>query len=794
MKPLSEVKALCCDRGLFVELADRVGRDVASMRYYAPNDSDPWPKWNPSMIGYGYEHLEVVDSFFGPHFEETDLFIFFDTGFGWLQEHLLGLGKMVWGSRTADELELSREFCKRELKAAGLPVGPYEIVQGMEALREHLQSHENVYVKVDSRIRGNCESFFAKNYKLVEPLLDEMEFQLGPLKELISFDVEEALPDRVEIGSDSYCVDGKTPSVHLAGIEVKDCCYAGRILEASKMPQAIQTVDQKMSPVMGRLGYRGLYSTEIRVGKDGIPYMIDFCFDDKTEVMTDSGWKLFKDCLENDKLATLNTETREIEYQKPSRYICHDWCGDMIRITNRKKTIECLVTPNHDVLRTDRDNKRIFKEKADALTDRGFIPRTGLWKGGRNTSFVLPEYYHEWDFFGKTGKFITKKFHHDPPKFIPMKTWASFMGWYLSEGSVGGLPKVAKHRVQHLVTITQTKYVDEVAGTLSAMPFDWDYNGKDFRINSTQLAVHLRQFGLCHQKFIPQCIKDSSPDVINEFLRTFALGDGITVKPDKNGYTSGQEYMTTSKRLADDLQEVIFKSGGVANIRIRKNAGTVGKFPGGNSYKRNHDIYIVSQTKRYNDFWFETGCRKGQFIKREKYNGKIYCATVPNGTLYVRRNGKPFWSGNCARAGNPPGFLYSEMYANFSEIIWQGANGSLIDPEPVAEWGVQLQFKSAWSADGKWQAINFDSKYRQQIKIANGCEIDGEFYHIPLHLGMAECGSVIGWGDSLEEAIKHCAEAAETIEGHDLSIKPEALEEAKGELEKAKEMGVDLLS
>jgi hypothetical protein len=30
----------------------------------------------------------------------------------------------------------------------------------------------------------------------------------------------------------------------------------------------------------------------------------------------------------------------------------------------------------------------------------------------------------------------------------------------------------------------------------------------------------------------------------------------------------------------------------------------------------------------------------------EKYNGKIYCVTVPNHIIYIRRNGKSSWTGN----------------------------------------------------------------------------------------------------------------------------------------------------
>ena len=34
------------------------------------------------------------------------------------------------------------------------------------------------------------------------------------------------------------------------------------------------------------------------------------------------------------------------------------------------------------------------------------------------------------------------------------------------------------------------------------------------------------------------------------------------------------------------------------------------------------------------------------------FNGSVFCVTVPNHVIYVRRNGKPVWSGNSARHGD----------------------------------------------------------------------------------------------------------------------------------------------
>jgi hypothetical protein len=33
-------------------------------------------------------------------------------------------------------------------------------------------------------------------------------------------------------------------------------------------------------------------------------------------------------------------------------------------------------------------------------------------------------------------------------------------------------------------------------------------------------------------------------------------------------------------------------------------------------------------------------------IRKIHYKGKIYCVKVPNHVIYVRRNGKPMWTGN----------------------------------------------------------------------------------------------------------------------------------------------------
>jgi len=275
MKDTKDITVLVCDNGLFCSLAQRLSRDVARVLYHVPQD-DEFPKMNDAFIGHGMEGVELVDSVFGDHFEDVDLFCFFDLGFGPLQNHLVSLGKVVWGARMGEELETCREDCKELLASLELPVGEYKVVKGMEALRDHLWKHKKVFVKI-SKWRGSFESFYAPDYKSVEPLLDKVEREFGGLKELIDFIVEDELPDKVEIGTDCWTVDGKWPSVFMSGIEVKDKAYVGVFREFAKLPEPLRRVNLAMSQTLKNYGYRGFISFESRIGADGEPYMIDAC-------------------------------------------------------------------------------------------------------------------------------------------------------------------------------------------------------------------------------------------------------------------------------------------------------------------------------------------------------------------------------------------------------------------------------------------------------------------------------------------------------------------------------------
>jgi hypothetical protein len=262
------------DHGLFVEMAVTLAKDFGRVLYACPWESG-YPKSNAMLIGEGLPGVTRISSIW-EHLDDIDLFVFPDVYQGPLQMHLASLGKRVWGGRMGEELELDRDASKKHLKSLGIPIGPYKVVTGLDALRGHLQEHDDQYVKI-SRSRGDMETFRSKNYRLIEPRLDELEHSLGAMKKIMQFVVEDAIPDAVEIGYDGYCIDGRFPKQAMWGIEVKDKSFVMQCAPYNALPKQVRSVNEKMAGTLKNFGYRGFISSELRVTKDGIGYAIDPC-------------------------------------------------------------------------------------------------------------------------------------------------------------------------------------------------------------------------------------------------------------------------------------------------------------------------------------------------------------------------------------------------------------------------------------------------------------------------------------------------------------------------------------
>lgn len=262
MKEISDVTLCVIDGGLFLPFARRMAEE-AKRTIWFNSDRASFPTLKKGCIGDGFENLEHTLDFW-PMLDDIDLFCFPDIGHAGLQLHLESIGKAVWGARNGDRLEINRELFMKLLVEAGLDVPEYQVVVGIDALRNHLWDLEDQYVKV-SRWRGDMETTHWRNRALDAGWLDWMSVNLGPLKDHLRFLVFPSIDTPLEIGGDTYGVDGQWPGTMLNGYEHKDTTYFAQVTKRDEMPMQIQEVLNRFAPILKPKRYRCQWSMEIRV-------------------------------------------------------------------------------------------------------------------------------------------------------------------------------------------------------------------------------------------------------------------------------------------------------------------------------------------------------------------------------------------------------------------------------------------------------------------------------------------------------------------------------------------------
>lgn len=267
MKPISEVTCLVVDSGLFLPMALRMGEACKRVLFWSP-DQRGFPSIKQGMVGNGFEDRNVERVLdFWPHIDEVDIVCFPDIGQSGLQQHLESMGKAVWGSRGGDRLELSREYLMKVLEDLGLEVPVFEVANGLGELVRLLRNKEDCYVKV-SRWRGDMETTHWRNWKQDRGWIDWLGVNLGPFSDTMRFLVFDKIDTNLEIGADTYNIDGQWPRLMLNGIEGKDKSYFASVTKWDEMPNQLNEIMFRLNPILREYQYRNQISFEVRVKDD----------------------------------------------------------------------------------------------------------------------------------------------------------------------------------------------------------------------------------------------------------------------------------------------------------------------------------------------------------------------------------------------------------------------------------------------------------------------------------------------------------------------------------------------
>ena len=260
------------DHGRFLHVARRLARDYAKVYYWTPTERD-CPLVREACIGDGFKDITRISKIREVR-DECDLFVFPDIGFSDLQLDLIDAGKPVWGAREADTLESDRGKFLEVLMTTDLPVPKYVAIKGLTNLALHLRHEEDKYIKI-STFRGDWETLHWTNWREMEGTLDSYAVRFGPLKERITFYVFDPIDTEIEDGVDSYCIDGQWPEMVLHGVEAKDKAYLGTMQRMSDVPKETRIANDEFGPILADYGYRGFFSTEVRITKEGESFFID---------------------------------------------------------------------------------------------------------------------------------------------------------------------------------------------------------------------------------------------------------------------------------------------------------------------------------------------------------------------------------------------------------------------------------------------------------------------------------------------------------------------------------------
>ena len=118
------------------------------------------------------------------------------------------------------------------------------------------------------------------------------------------------------------------------------------------------------------------------------------CFDSKTEVLTLRGWKKYNELDYSDKIATLNKETKTIEYHNITRIISYTYQAKMLNLQTRQ--VDVCVTPDHNMYIAKKDgkgNKKFrFCKPQDIFNKKCCFKKDALWEGENPKFFIIPKF------------------------------------------------------------------------------------------------------------------------------------------------------------------------------------------------------------------------------------------------------------------------------------------------------------------------------------------------------------------------------------------------------------------
>lgn len=340
----------------------------------------------------------------------------------------------------------------------------------------------------------------------------------------------------------------------------------------------------------GAVSFMRLFDTIMDVVSQGA------CYEEGTEVLTNSGFKDFRDVVYGSDLIAQVDEFNNISFTSNYELTTKVFDGDMVKIKGKKREslVDISVTPNHRMV-----IEKLKKNKSGKY-----------WAG--NTEIVLAK---------------DLKLHRDNRIFISGETENKgrglsdeerFMIAFQADGRKDFNSKLVRFRFKKERKVIKLKNI--CLSLKLSYDLKVDVNGVyDIVIhNANQLKKNTLEW---------VDYSNVSKQWCEEFLDEVSFWDGS-----KNKDRTSFSYSSIYEVNTDVIQTVSV----LCNKRSRKSVYSNRE---GNR-KPLYSITISNNNKVLGD-----SCE----VYNEYYNGTVYCAIVPKGRLVVRRNGRTLVCGNTRR-------------------------------------------------------------------------------------------------------------------------------------------------
>lgn len=330
------------------------------------------------------------------------------------------------------------------------------------------------------------------------------------------------------------------------------------------------------------------------------------CYDEATEVLTRRGWQLWECVTPEDEFITYRPEDGAIEYQHPTQMHKYPFVGEMVSVQSRSTNL--VVTPNHNML---------VKSHAGFNAGRAaqFVRADSL----RLSLYRIP----------CGGVYVPERAALSPVQM-------ALIGLYVSEGYFKS-GRVGQPTGRRLVVCqnagAKRDRMMQMLSDLNPQELPGGGGRKFSVLLPPEFAAFIKAHcgeGKLHKRLSPEVLANAHLDCLFEAMM---LGDGYSAKD-----SPLQRYYTSSKLLADGFQELCLKLGYDTTFTVRPDKVN---FLEGRALVPSGPQYQISLRKSAHKKLLPT-----QHLSYTPYVGYVYCATVPNHTLYVRRGGKTSWCGN----------------------------------------------------------------------------------------------------------------------------------------------------